>query len=144
MIKELKSSDKYNITVLLALMSLFCFLLSLFRIWYSNTNMFIFFNWNLFLAFIPWAVSTVISLNRKYQKNKFALVLLLFTWLLFFPNSPYVLTDLFHLRAREPVPIWFDLVVILSFAWTALIYGFISLAEIENLLSKYMNRKCQR
>jgi uncharacterized membrane protein len=141
MISELKNSGKYNITILLALMSLFCFLLSLFRIWFSKTNVFIFLNWNLFLAFIPWMVSTIISLNRNYQRNKFALFFLLLAWLVFFPNSPYMLTDLFHLRVRQPVPVWFDLVVILSFAWTALVYGFISLAEIEKLLSTYVKSR---
>ena len=59
---------------------------------------------------------------------------------MFFPNSPYILTDLFHLRARNEIPIWYDLIVILSYAWTGLICGFISLNDIEKRLSDYANR----
>ena len=31
---------------------------------------------------------------------------------------------------------WFDLIVILSFAWTGLAYGFVSLADMEKLAAK--------
>lgn len=34
------------------------------------------------------------------------------------------------------MPIWFDLVLILSFAWTGLLFGFLSLLDIENILGK--------
>ena len=83
---------------------------------------------------------TIITLN-DYRKNKLPLFLLLSTWLLFFPNSPYILTDLFHLRERNSVPLWFDLILILSFAWTGLTFGFISLLDIEAMLKKYLNSK---
>jgi uncharacterized membrane protein len=46
------------------------------------------------------------------------------------------LTDLFHLRLHLSMPVWFDLVLILSFAWTGLLFGFFSLWDIEQLLSK--------
>ena len=46
----------------------------------------------------------------------------------------------FHLRARNEIPIWYDLIVILSYARTGLICGFISLHDIEKRLSDYMNR----
>src|SRR4029078_6055940 len=90
-----------------------------------------------FLAFIPWAATSFIVLFNQ-QKSKFGIFILLLFWLLFFPNSPYILTDLFHLKLRSTIPIWFDLVLILSFAWTGLAFGFISLFDIESLLSKYL------
>ena len=60
-------------------------------------------------------------------------------WILFFPNAPYILTDLFHLRWSSAAPIWFDTAMILSFAWTGLCFGFLSLMDIDNLLSEKIN-----
>ena len=135
MIDKLRKTDRLNITILLIVMSLFCLGISVSRYQITDTKVFLFLNWNLFLAFIPWLLSSIIVLNGL--NKRFVLVLLIISWLLFFPNSPYILTDLFHLRLRSPAPIWFDLVVILSFAWTGLMYGFISLMDIELLLRKY-------
>ncbi len=138
MIKKLKETGRLNLAIFLLAMSVFCFGLSLLRVFLSGTTTFLFMNWNLFLAFIPWAASSIIMVNERYRNNKIALTILLVIWLLFFPNSPYILTDLFHLHLRINSPLWFDLVVILSFAWTGLIFGFQSLLDIEELLSKYL------
>ena len=98
--------------------------------------MYLFLNWNLFLAFIPWLVSTLIMVNPGLHGKKGMLFILLPIWLLFFPNAPYILTDLFHLHVKAKAPIWFDLGLVLCFAWTGLSYGVISLMDIEILLSK--------
>ena len=109
---KLHNSQKFQISLLLILMTAFSFMLFIFRYYISDTKVFLFLNWNLFLAIIPFLVSTIIS---KFEvKSKFALLALIVIWILFFPNSPYILTDLFHLRARNIVPIWYDLIVILS------------------------------
>jgi uncharacterized membrane protein len=102
--------------------------------------MFIFLNWNLFLAFIPWAFTTLAIIKPKLQKSKLTIALIFLSWLLFFPNAPYILTDLFHLTHNSLMPIWFDLVLILSFAWTGLLFGFFSLLDIEFLLAKSIKR----
>lgn len=136
LIQRLKSQGRFQITVLLIVMSLFCFGISMTRYFITETKVFLFLNWNLFLAFIPWLLSSIILL--KGFTNRLSLIVFICAWLLFFPNSPYILTDLFHLRSRDSAPIWFDLVVILSFAWTGLVYGFISLMDMEVLLKKYM------
>jgi len=137
MLKQLTNSEKLKVTLLLGGMSAFCFVLSIFRFYVTDQRVFLFLNWNLFLSFIPWGAAILISLN-SHRKNKFSLFLLLIVWLLFFPNSPYILTDLFHLQLRSSVPIWYDLILILSFAWTGLAFGLMSLVEIEIFLKKYL------
>ncbi len=139
MIRKLKEYDRLNITILLILLCLFSFTLTVFRVYYSRTLEFLFLNWNLFLAFIPWFLSSVIILFNL-KKNKILLTLLLITWILFFPNSPYILTDLFHLGKSQHAPVWYDLILILSFAGTGLLLGFMSLMDIEKILSSYLNK----
>ncbi len=139
MLEKLKSSGRYNITILLFVMTLFCFTISITRYIITDSKLFLFLNWNLFLAIIPWLISSLII--YKELNKKIYIIALIFSWLLFSPNSPYILTDLFHLRRISKVPIWFDLAVILSFAWTGLMYGFISLMNIEILLKRYLSNK---
>jgi uncharacterized membrane protein len=139
MIKKLKDTGRLNITILLFLFSMFSFYLFLFRVLYTGTSEFLFLNWNLFLAFIPWFISSIIIL-KKLQSNKILLSLLMITWVLFFPNSPYILTDLFHLGMSIKAPIWYDLILILSFAGTGLLFGFMSLLDIEKILSTFFSK----
>ncbi len=72
------------------------------------------------------------------------MTLLLVSWLLFFPNAPYILTDLFHLKLTTGVPVWYDLILILSYAWTGMFLGFLSLRDLESmLLLKWKPRRVQ-
>lgn len=140
MLKALKETKRLNETIFLGVLTLFCFGVSLFRFIYTDTKVFLFLNWNLFLAFIPWALTSLVIVKPKFQKSRLTLIVLLGSWLLFFPNAPYILTDLFHLRLKSSMPIWFDLILILSFAWTGLLFGFFSLWDIEKLLRNFMKR----
>ncbi|MBN1252816.1 MAG: DUF1361 domain-containing protein [Bacteroidales bacterium] len=141
MLELLKKQNRLKISTLLAVMSFSSFLLSLLRVYLTGSKLFLFLNWNLFLAFIPLFFSTLIVLNPKMKNKKLPLILLLILWILFFPNALYIITDLFHLRIHSLMPAWFDLILILSFAWTGFLFGFLSLIDIENLLSEYTNTK---
>jgi uncharacterized membrane protein len=136
----IESFKKSKISFMLAGMGFFCFSISIIRLIISDSVMFLFLNWNLFLAFIPLFVSRLMA-REYFRKKKLFFVLLLFTWIIFFPNAPYILTDLFHLRIRTNIPVWFDLILILSFAWTGLIAGFVSLLEIEKQLKKMISHR---
>ncbi|MGH1520693.1 DUF1361 domain-containing protein [Chryseobacterium sp. JK1] len=133
--KKIIGSPRVKMNMLLIFMTLFCFSLSVFRYYISEAKVFLFLNWNLFLAWIPLLLSSFIVIFKI--KSKISLAFIIIIWILFFPNSPYILTDLFHLRARNAIPIWYDLIVILSYAWTGLICGFISLNDIEKRLFSY-------
>lgn len=67
--------------------------------------------------------------------------MLLFLWLLFLPNAPYILTDLLHLRWRHPVPHWFDLMILILFAWTGWQLGMASLIKIYRSLSSILSKR---
>lgn len=133
-----RPSHKMREAALLAVLSLTCFGISMFRHYYSDTKTFMFLNWNLFLAFVPWAVVSAVGLWPRGKKNRWVVGLALCTWLLFFPNAPYILTDLFHVNLSNTMPVWFDLVMILSFAWTGLLFGLLSLWEIERIMGQWM------
>ncbi len=139
--KKILEHPRTKITFLLALMSLICFALSVFRVYQTHHSLFLFLNWNLFLAFIPWVLTSAVMISPNLKKNKWILIPLLGSWILFFPNAPYILTDLFHLRIDTKVPIWYDLVLILSFAWTGLLFGLVSLFDIEKILSPFIKKR---
>lgn len=120
---------------LLTVAVIICTSLSVFRILNTGTFHYFFLNWNLFLAILPWVFSTAILLVPKLNKNKYVTIFSILVWLLFFPNAPYILTDLFHLKLKTSVPLWYDLILILSFAWVALIIGFLSLLDIEKIFN---------
>ncbi len=141
MLKQLKEKGRLNETIFMTTLTLFCFALSIFRFVYVDTKVFLFLNWNLFLASISWILTTVLVINPRLRQSKICLFAILGVWLLFFPNAPYILTDLFHLRLNLAMPVWFDLMLILSFAWTGLLFGFLSLWDIEQFLNRFIKKK---
>jgi uncharacterized membrane protein len=48
--------------------------------------------------------------------------------MLFFPNAPYIFTDLVHLGHTKPHLYWLDMMLISLFALTGLVLGFVSLS----------------
>ncbi len=126
---------KLSFKQLIYLFTAFCTSLLIYRIYKSEGLSFIFLAWNLFLAFIPWWISNYL---KKKERLGFVHIPLLVLWLLFLPNSPYILTDLFHLRPREYFPLWYDLVLVLSFALIGMMVFLKSLKDMFGMLQKYI------
>jgi len=81
-------------------------------------------------------VSSYLIFYPQKQNHTKSIYFLLFIWLVFFPNALYILTDLYHLKPRAESHIWFDFLLLFSFAWTGLIFGIISLMDIESIFVK--------
>lgn len=124
------------LVIIIILSMLFTVGLVIARVFITEKVTFLFLIWNLILAFIPFFISTLLYLIRFKLKSDIILFAGVFLWLLFFPNAPYILTDLFHLKQRVGIPIWFDLMVILSAAWNGLILGLLSLHDIHFIIAK--------
>jgi len=117
-----------------------CLLLSA-RIIVTGYPTYLFLVWNLFLAFVPYSITEWLWGHSWVAKNKLKLGALLLCWLLFIPNSFYIITDLFHLDEFDAAPKWFDLLLIFSFAWNGLLPGIISVRKIEMILSIVTGRR---
>ncbi|MBF9220867.1 DUF1361 domain-containing protein [Hymenobacter ruricola] len=109
------------------------FLLIVGRVLMTGHFTFLFLIWNLFLAVIPFALSTLLGIAQGPLRVRLLLPVGA-AWLLFFPNAPYILTDLFHLDARPGVPLWYDLALILSCAWNGLMLAYASLSDMQRLV----------
>lgn len=107
------------------------------RIVYTDKPMFIFIAWNLFLASIPLYMAHMLQTTIGKVKAMICVCL----WLLFFPNSMYIVTDLFHLRERGDVPLWYDLLLLLSSGINGVVMGFYSLHGIEKWMSGFIRRR---
>ncbi len=116
--------------------TLFSVTLLTYRIIKSDGLSYIFLAWNLFLALIPWWISDYLKQKETLQLKH---VPLFGTWLLFIPNSPYILTDLFHLKPRPYLPLWFDLVLVLSFALIGMLVFLKSLKDMFAILKTYVS-----
>ncbi|RYZ24324.1 MAG: DUF1361 domain-containing protein [Chitinophagaceae bacterium] len=105
--------------------------LSAFRLLYTGSPVLLFLNWNLWLAFVPYYISRQLQRNVGWIEQALLFRPLFVCWLLFMPNTFYITTDLFHLRPRAGVPLWFDLALLFSFAWNGLLLGLTALRKME-------------
>ena len=124
-----------NTSKLLLLSVCFTMSLLLVRFFYAGTTDYRFYGWNTFLAAIPYLMSTQLIKCRRFGP---AAICLLVIWLLFFPNAPYIITDLLHYEERPPIPYWYDIILVVSAAWNGLILGLASLMNVEHFLSRYL------
>lgn len=136
------NNNKKEIVSGIVLLSVFCFMLLALRIHISGSYNFIFLIWNWLLAVIPLILSLMISsLNNKKSINVLSFIILGIIWLLFFPNAPYLITDIMHLKERAIIPMWYDTLMLFSFAFTGLISGMVSLFYVHQHFIKYCGNK---
>ena len=95
--------------------------------------------WNLFLAWLPFLAALCaerVAASRRITLARAAQLLVLGgLWLLFLPNAPYLMTDVMHLPHMGFV-LWFDLGLLLAFAWAGCVLGVASLHQMRVLVAE--------
>jgi uncharacterized membrane protein len=121
---------------LLFLSVCFSCLLVAIRMIHTGRNTFLFLVWNIFLAWLPYLITGQLARMKPFRPRLLFAGLML-AWLLFIPNSFYIITDLFHLNDwynDRQMPSWFDLAMILSFVWNGLLLGVLSIRQMERIV----------
>jgi uncharacterized membrane protein len=95
-----RSFFRTEMDVLLFLSILFSCLLVITRVIHTGRLTFVTLIWNLFLAYIPYFITDCLARRPKWVSSKPLFAFFFVLWLLFIPNSFYILTDLFHLGDR--------------------------------------------
>lgn len=112
------------------------------RMAYSGTYEYRGLVWNLFLAWIPFvfaALAYAVSWTRRLLYV--VLPVCAFIWLIFFPNAPYILTDFQHLtETSTTAPLWYDVLLLIWFAWTGLMLGVTSLHLMQEIVTRAFGR----
>jgi uncharacterized membrane protein len=97
--------------------------------------------WNLFLAWLPMVFALLACESYQCTSGRdWRFLGLAGAWLLFFPNAPYIFTDLIHLTKRFYPYFWVDLSLILLCALTGLVLGFVSLYLMQSVVERMIGR----
>ncbi len=116
---------------LFAATALACALLGV-RVLRTGSLAYAFLAYNLALAWIPVGLE---ALTRRFRRTRSPLALPAgVAWWLFFPNAFYLVTDFVHLHPRPGVPSWYDIALLVAFAWCGTLLALASLARMHALV----------
>jgi len=137
--------NKYSIAVfvLLNLACAICIGLVFARVAYSESERHLGLIWNLFLAWIPFMLAYFAHVFSWRRASLYLIIpLIAFLWLIFFPNAPYMLTDLQDLaRSAADAPLWYDVIIVVWCSWTGMLLGVISLYLMQDIILRNFGRR---
>lgn len=112
------------------------------RIFSSGSWRYSFLLWNLALAWIPLGLAIVLKKKQhKYGWLGWQSLVAGVLWLIFLPNSFYLISDFVHLHATYEVSLLYDAALISSFAFCGMALGYASLISVHRELIKKVNFK---
>ena len=101
--------------------------------------------WNLFLAWITLPLAAAAYVAHRLGFGLAAIAPFLAGWLLFFPNAPYIVTDLIHFgELNSQIPAELDLATLVAAAVAGMLVGFTSLYVVQRLITDRYGRAAGR
>jgi uncharacterized membrane protein len=125
---------------MLILISAMAFAFLFIRIIYTQSFRFLFLPWNLFLAFVPYAITNYI-MRKEHNMYRIKIIAYLAIWWLFLPNAPYIVTDLVHLKLSSYYSVWLDMLIIYLFSIAGLLFGFKSVKNAALIITSQFGAK---
>jgi uncharacterized membrane protein len=126
---------------LLLFYGIYCLSLLLVRAKLTHSVYLFFLIWNLFLAFVPYGISSYLLTLDLKKTSKFKILFISAVWLAFIPNAFYIITDLIHLANSEGNLFWLDLIIVSSYALIGFAFGLLSLLHFEKIIRQYITIK---
>lgn len=107
----------------------------LYGAWRNQSLEFSYLCWNLLLAWLPlaFALRLMVVLRHKLWSSWEAL-LVSTLWVVFLPNSFYMISDFIHLQDVTRINVLYDAIMFTSFIFTGVILGFTSLYLVHGQL----------
>jgi uncharacterized membrane protein len=133
------SDRRIAVVASMAILSLFVIAMMLARVVYTETLEHTWIAWNLFLAWVPFVLSLVAYARARPGSSGPKVLALGGLWLLFFPNAPYIVTDLKHIGGGGGrVPILYDVLLLSAAAWAGLLLGLTSLFLMHAVARRFL------
>ncbi len=133
------SDRRIAVVASLAGLSLFVLAMLAVRMAYTGTSVHGWLAWNLFLAWIPFVVALALYERSRAGASWRVLAPLGLLWLAFFPNAPYLITDLKHLGLGGEVPLLYDVLMLSAAAWLGLLLGLTSLYLVHGVARRFVS-----
>lgn len=147
-----KNTFYLKLSSVLIIATIGCLLVAVYLRTKSDTNMYQFLTWDIFLAWVPFIISSTISYvyHLKLTKTSIALVgVMCAGWLFLLPNSAYLFTEILHafryFDSQEEtkfwvnIDFWYSLSLTFVVAILGLILSICSIHQIHRLLNKRLN-----
>jgi uncharacterized membrane protein len=132
------SDRRIAVIASLAILSLFVLAMIAGRVLYTRTLDHTGIAWNLVLAWVPFVLSLVAYARARPGMSGPKVFALGGLWLLFFPNAPYIVTDLKHVGLGSGIPILYDVLLLSAAAWTGLTLGLTSLFLMHAVARRFV------
>ena len=132
----MRASSNYKVHALSCTLTLLGIALLLLRFVLTHTIFYAFLVWNLFLAALPFFISQTASKLNATKTPKIFVLLLSGLWLLFLPNSFYIITDLKHLVLATEHTVLLDVILVLCFAINGVVLGFYAIDLMLETLTR--------
>jgi uncharacterized membrane protein len=145
-----RNTELLGLSAILGLAALGCVLLYGLRVAISGKIWYLYLVWNLALACVPYLIAVAGSLfmpaaaparTKAWRAAPFAVA-----WLVFYPNSPYILTDFIHVINRtylrsgkgigDDTWLWYDLIMNAAFAFMGHFIGLVSMWFVQGFLRR--------